>query len=316
MKKTLKELFLDLEFTVYALGLITLLAIVGAFIIYFAPEGYNLISVKPLFEWLYLNQRADTLWLYLIVILFGFTAITGVICLFKDLKNFRWFPAISHLTFLMVLLAHLITAIYGFRITNFILPQSQPETVVIPPPFKPLKLFLREVTFQKTPFEIPSEIKAHIIYLDERTEREGQTSINNPLKIGKFHVVLKDMGNYLRAVDIRLSDGKDEKFIQLSVGKTFIKDTYKIDFLAHNEQFSQIKISYQEGDKKEILYLSNGSNIILSKRTYRVLSMSPVIVPAIIVDITYDPSLLLIFYASTIFTIFITIDATRRLVKI
>lgn len=315
MRKTLTKLFFNIETTTYALALIALFAIAGSFIIYFNPEGYSLISTKPLFDWLYLNLRADTVWLFLIIMLFGFTAITGLICLFKDLINYRWFTAVFHLTFLLVLLAHLITAMYGFRVTGFILPQSKPETVPMPPPFKPLKLFLRDVNYQQTPFGVPVDIKAKVIYLDERTEKEGELSVNNPLKIGDLHIVLKDMGNYLNAVNLRLSDGKADEVIQLELGKTFTKENYKLDFLAHDEMFRQIKISYQEGDKKEFLYISPGSNITLSKKTYKVVAMSPIVLPAIVIDITYDPSLMLIFYASTLFTIAITVDGIKRFLK-
>jgi len=315
MRKYLKALFFDIEYTGYAFGLISLFSIIGAFVIYFSPEAYNLISSKPLFEWLYLNQRFDTLWLYIITVLFGFTALTGFICLVKDVLNFRVFQAIFHITFLLVLLAHLITAMYGFRITEVVLPQAKPETVVTPPPFKPLKIFFRDATYQQNAYGVPTEIKANLIYLEGYKEKEGVLSINNPLKISDFHVVLKDLGNYLAAVNIRISDGKSDEMLPLTVGKTFTKDNFSIDFLAHDPQFSQIKVSYQDGTRKEVLFLSVGSKLTLSNKTYTILGFMPIIVPAIIVDVTYDPSLMLIFYASTLFTLFITIDLTRRLIK-
>lgn len=315
MKKFLKSLLFDIEYTGYALGLISLFSIIGAFVIYFSPEAYNLISSKPLFEWMYLNQRFDTFWLYIITLLFGFSALTGLICLIKDILNLRFFQTLFHLTFLLVLLAHLITAMYGFRITEVILPQSRPETIVTPPPFKPLKIFFREAQYLQSSYGIPTDIKANIIYLDGNREKEAVLSINNPLKISDFHVVLKDMGNYLAAVNIKISDGKTDEMLPLTVGKTFVKDKYSINFLAHDPQFSQIKVSYHENGNKEILFLTAGSKLRLFDKTYTVLGLFPVVVPAIIVDATYDPSLLLIFYASTAFTVVISIDLLRRLIR-
>ncbi len=315
MKKILKSLFFDVEYSGYVLGLISLFSIIGAFIIYFYPDGYNLISSKPLFEWMYFNQRFDTFWLYLITLLFGYTAITGLICLAKDVFNLRFFQAVFHLTFLLVLLAHLITAMYGFRITEVILPQSRPETIITPPPFKHLKIFFRDAQYQQNAYGIFTDIRADIIYLDENREKEAVLSINNPLKISDFHVVLKDIGNYLAAVNIKIYDGKNEEMLSLEVGKTFVKDKYSIDFLAHDSQFSQIKVSYYENGNKEILFLTSGSKLRLSDKTYTVKGFFPVVVPAIIVDVTYDPSLMLIFYASTLFTVVLSVDLLRRFVR-
>ncbi len=315
MKNLLKRVFFDIEPTVYALTLISFFSIIGAFIIYFNPEGYNLITSKPLFEWLSLNTRFDTFWLFLIILFFGFTAVTGFFCFLKDLVKFRLFTAIFHLTFLLVLLAHLITAMYGFKIPDIIIPQSKPETIVTPPPFQPLKIFFSELDYKQTPYGVPTDIKAKIIYLEGRRELEGTLSVNNPLKVNDFYIVLRDVANYLASVELILSDGKDSMLLPLIVGQPFQKDNYRINFLANDEQFRQIKISYQEGEKKEILFLEAGSNLTLSGKTYRVNFIKPVIIPALIIDVSYDPSLMLIFYASTVFTLFITIDVLRRLFK-
>lgn len=308
----LKRLFLQIEWTTYAFWLIALFSIIGALIIYFNPEGYYLISLKPLFEWLYLNRRFDTFWLYLIIILFAYTAITGLICLIRDLRNFKILPFIFHLSFLLILLSHLLSAKESFKIKDIILPHSKPEIVTTAPPFRPLKLFLRDLTYQNTPFGIPTDIKAQLIYLEGKQEKEGTLAINHPLKIENFYVILKDVGSFLRAVNFRISDGKKDEYIQLVIGEPFIRDNYKLEFLAHDEAFTQIKISYYEGEKKETLYLTPGNNLRLGDKTYKVLGFSPVVVPAIIVDISYDPSIILIFYASTIFTLALIIDAIRR----
>lgn len=308
----LKKIFLEVEFTVIALFLIATLAIIGALNIYFSPEAYNLISTKPLFQWMLLNFHINTLWLYLITFLFGFVGITGIICSIKDMLSFRLFPAIYHLSFLLVLLAHLITAIYGFRLTDIVLPQSKPETIAVMPPHKPLKIFFRDVTYNSNSYGIPTDIKAQIIYLDGKTEKEGVLTINNPIKISDFHLVLKDLANYLVAVNLSVTDGKKNDVIPLLVDQPYIKDDYRMDFLAHNQQFSQIKIMLEEKGQKEVLFLSVGSNFFISNKSFRVTAITPVIVPAIVVDVSYDPALMLIFYASTIFTILLTFEALKR----
>lgn len=309
----IKQLFLDIEATFYSLTLISIFSIVGALIIYFMPEAYSLISQKPLFAWLSQNRDFHTFWLYLIIILFSFTGITGIICLLKDIKNIRIFPAIFHLSFLAVLIAHLIFALYGFRVTNVFLPYASPETVLVPPPFRPLKIFFRDVNYEQNPQGILTNIKAQVIYLDGNKEKEADISINNPLKISDFHLILKDLDSYLMSVSLRLSDDVKNETITLPIDKPFSKDGYKISFLANNQNFSQIKLLIEDNGKKDVVYVGLGSTVALGGKNYRILSLTPNVVPALIVDITYDPSLLLIFLASTLFTITISVDAVKRL---
>lgn len=311
----LKKLFLDIEATVYSLIFISIFSIVGAMIIYFIPEAYSLISQKPLFTWLSQNRDFHTFWLYLIIVLFAFTGITGIICFLKDIKNIRIFPAIFHLSFLAVLIAHLILSLYGFRVKEVTLPYASPETVLLPPPFKPLKIFFRDVDYEQNPYGIITNIKAQVIYLDGNKEKQSDISINNPLKISDFHVVLKDLSSFLMSVSLRLSDGTNNETIIIPIDKPFLKGSTKISFLANNQNFSQIKLLIEENSQKEVFYVGLGSTITFGGKNYRVLSLTPNVVPALIVDITYDPSLLLIFIASTLFTIGISLDAIKRLFR-
>ncbi len=297
----LKKILLDIDYAFYGLCLCSFFSIIGAFIVYFNPQLYNTIDYKALFKWLYYNQSLSNFWLYLVIIIFAYLGLSAVFCIFYDIKRKNIFTFLFHLSFVIVLVAHLINASLSFKIPEYIIPLEKPKTISLPAPHSPLKVYLDKLDYEITKEGIPKNIKANIIYLENDKEKKGLISINNPLKIGSYYLVMKYIAPYLRSITFKLKSDDRLLIPVLTPESPFLIDDVVYEFVAHNEDMTMFKVVITEGEKKESMIWSLGQNVNIKGKNFTITQIIPDTIGSIIVDIVYDPSLSLIFLGSTLF---------------
>lgn len=298
-----KKILLNIDIMVFCLFLCSFFSILGAFIIYFNPDVYNSIDFRPLFKWLYYNQTIKNFWLYLVIIFFAYLGCSGLLCVLNDIKRKNVFSFLFHISFIMMLIAHLINCYYYFKIPEYIIPEGFPKTINLPISQKPLNVFLDKLRYDITPENFPANIKAELIYLENDEEKRGVLSINKPLKIGSFYLVLKQISPFLRSITFKLRS-EDRLIIPvLTLDRPVVIDDVVFEFIAHNEDMSMYKIMVNDGSgKKEMLWYA-GQNVNIKGKNYTITRIIPDTIGSIVVDIVYDPSLPLLFIASTIFVL-------------
>jgi len=310
-----KKLFFDLGPSIYALSAICLFSVTGAIVIYCLPDAYSMIYTKPLFKWLLLNRRWDTFWIYIIIVLFAFTGITAVICLWRDIKRRHVAVAVFHLCFLLVMLSHLINSLYSFKVLENLIPKGKSYAIPLSPDIPPLNIYLNKVDFDKNKYGMIQNIRANINYIENGQNKSATLSVNNPVKINKTHLILKDLAPYLNSITLYLKHNDIITPVTMQMDKPFKGKGYRFEFLTANENFTQIKVLYEEGRKKDILDIHTDSLLSIKGKNYAVERILPDIIPSIVVDVSYDPSLMLMFLASTIFVIVLTAQAVKKIVK-
>lgn len=299
---SIKKIFLNTTYTFYGLLICSALSIIGAFLIYFNPDIYYTIDYKALFKWLYFNQTFKNFWIYLVIVTFTYLGLSSLFCIFYDIKRKNIFTFLFHISFVIVLLGHIISGIYYFKIPNYAIPEGVPKTINLPDSHKPLNIYLDKLSYDITKEGYPKNIRGEVIYLDDKEEKKGTISINNPLKIGKYYLVLKHISPFLRSIMFKLKSDDERLLIPILSPETpFIIDGIVFEFLAHNEDMSMYKVMVQDGDKKEVMIWSYGQNVNIRGVNYTITKVVPDTIGSMVIDIVYDPSLKLIFIASTIF---------------
>ncbi|MCX7990797.1 MAG: cytochrome c biogenesis protein ResB [Proteobacteria bacterium] len=297
----IKKILLDINYSFYALVLASFFCILGSFIVYFNPKLYNTIDYKALFKWLYYNQSIKNFWLYLVTIIFVYLGISGFYCLIYDFKRKNIFTLIFHLSFLLILVAHLINSIYFYKVSDYIIPEGVPKTINLPESDKPIRVFLDKLNYDITNEGFIKNLKADLIYLEKDEQKSGKISINNPLKIEGKYLILKQASPFLRSITFKLRSEERLIIPVLTPEGPFNIDGVLFQFLAHNEDMSAFKVLVIDGDKKETMIWSLGQNVNIKGQSYTITQIIPDTIGSIVVDIVYDPSVYLIFFASTLF---------------
>lgn len=297
----IKKIFLNTTYTFYGLAFCSFFSIIGAFIIYFNPDIYSTIDYKALFRWIYYNQSFKNFWLYLVIIFFAYLGISGVFCFFYDIKRKNIFTFLFHISFILVLVGHIINGYYFFKIPNYPIPEGIPRIINLPDSHKPLNVYLDKLSYDITKEGFPANISADVIYLEKDKEKSGKISINNPLKIDSYYLILKYISPFLRSITFKLKS--DERLIipVLTPDRPFIIDGVVFEFIAHNEDMSMYKVLIADGNKKEVMIWQVGQSVNIKGVNYTITQIIPDTIGSIVVDIVYDPSLILVFVASTIF---------------
>ncbi len=307
MKYSIKKILLDTNYTFFALSLVSAFSIIGAFIIYLNPHLYSSIDYKALFVWLFYNRLPHNFWLYGVLAGFFFLGISALICTIYDIKRRNIFTLLFHICFILVLLAHLINAVISYKLPEQIIPQGKSSIIALPPPHSPIRFFLDRIGFDMTPAGYPKNIMVKLIYKYEEKEASGTLKINEPIKIGSNYVILKYIAPYLRSITFKLRSGERLLIPVLTPESSFNLDGTILEFQAHNEDMTMFKILMIEGEKKEIMIWKLGDTVKIKGVDYQIERIIPDTVGSAVVDIVYDPSMYIIFIASTIFTLVLVI---------
>ncbi|MCX7642035.1 MAG: hypothetical protein N2Z20_05310, partial [Elusimicrobiales bacterium] len=157
-----KKLLLDLRKTIYLLFAICTFSVIGSLIIHFNPEGYFKIHIYPLFQWLIEHPRLDTFWIYIIIALFLYIALATIFCLINDYKRRDLLVAIMHFSVLLFLAAHIVSALFTFRINDQIFIENTESKILIKEHQKVLNIRVKKIIYEISQFGIPVNIKAQI----------------------------------------------------------------------------------------------------------------------------------------------------------
>lgn len=309
----LKRLFLDIKKTIYILFAICLFSIIGSIIIHIYPEGYFKIHIYPLFKWLIEHKRWDTFWIYIITLLFLYIGIVTFYCLSNDIKRKNILTGLMHISVIIFLLAHLISALYTFRINDQILIENSPSKILIKEHKKELNLNVKRVNYEITQFGVPINIKGTI-------ELPGQIikeiSVNKPAKIDDYHIILKDLTGFLSEIELSIEKmGEIEKIsFQPNIPTKF--HNFYLTILDISDDFSTLKLKIDDGKNTSISFIKIGEYLTINNEKFLINNTKPTFQTAIVVDIVYDPSITIILIASSIFTITLAIQFILRLKKI
>jgi len=306
----LKRVFNSTFITIFVLFAICLFSITGAIIIYLNPEGYYKIHNYPLFFWLSEHIRLDTFWIYINIFLFGYIGISLLFCLSNDIKRRNLFVAIMHITVAFFLIAHLIASVKTFRINDIILVENEDKIVNIKDGFPNLKLKLKSLSYNISQYGIPLNISA-TIELPDKTIKE--LKINHPIKVDKYHVLIKDITAMLKSIEVILTDENGIERITLEPDTYINVHNYSWRIIDANHDFSAIKVVIEDSKSSMITILKNGDYLTLNNKKFLIKAITPSFTQAVIVDIVYDPSINTIFYASTFFTLALFLQALLRL---
>lgn len=295
-----KTFFLDTKKTIYILFAICFFSVIGAILIHLNPAGYFKIHTYPLFKWLNEHKRLDTFWIYLIIILFAHIALSSLYCLISDIKKGNYLIAIMHICVILFLLAHLISAIWAFRKTDNILIENIESIIFIEEHQKEIKLNLKKIDFEMNQFGMPVKLKGIINFNNDKT---NIISVNNPIKIGDYHLIMKDLTSILWEIIISIEKNKEITKLSFKPNTSVKFDNAYLTLLNISEDLSTLKFKIEEGKNIHIKIVKIGEAININNQNFLLVNIEPSLKKAIIVDIVYDPSLLIIFVTSSIFTI-------------
>lgn len=309
----IRNFLLDIKKTVYILFAICLFSIIGAIIIHLNPQGYFKIHTFPLFQWLLEHLRLDTFWIYLIIILFGYIGLASTFCFMNDLKRKDLLIAIMHFTVIIFLIAHVVSAIFTFRINDQFLLENNYSQILIKEHNKTITLNVKNINYEMTQFGVPINIKAKI-ELPNQTIKE--ISINNPIKVDDYHVILKDITGFLSEIEVSIEEFKGSQRLSFKPNTPTKLNNYYLTILDISEDFTTLKLKIDDGKNTFINFIKNGDYLTINNQKFFIQNIKPNFQHALVVDIIYDPSISIIFVASSLFTIALSIQFILRIKKI
>jgi hypothetical protein len=120
--KYINNIFCSLRTTIWLVVLLIAVFFAGALIVPFRRE-FQLINSIPFFQWLKEQPLDLTWWLWSSIVILSVIALNTVFCSIESLVNKRrvtqWLllisPQIIHIGFLFILMAHLLSALGGFK---------------------------------------------------------------------------------------------------------------------------------------------------------------------------------------------------------
>lgn len=121
----------SIDLAIWLLGLICAAMAVGSFLLVGEPAAA--INSMPLFVWLVEAQAGISWWLWLTIILLALLALNTLCCSWDTIRQkFRraalvplLAPQLIHAGFLLIMLAHLISALWGFKGSLQLMPGMQ-----------------------------------------------------------------------------------------------------------------------------------------------------------------------------------------------
>lgn len=192
------DFFISLRTALWLLCALVVMLLAGAFIMPVSEEFQSIRSV-PLFEWMVERQLSVTWWLWGALGLLAFLAANTLFCsiesLFKKRTVAKWLliisPQVIHAGFLFILLAHLLSAISGFKG----MAVAQEGSLLILPDETVLQI--RRIHLTVDPNGYLRDWEVDVGYLAEgKTIREDRILPNSPSFRGGTGVYVKDLRAY------------------------------------------------------------------------------------------------------------------------
>lgn len=186
--------FSSLKLAVWVLSLLIAVFFIGAFLMPLFPEAHKGMNTMPLFAWWGRSGKAFLLkngWLPLSIILMVLLTLNTLICTIRSLRiGSSLFAHITHAGFLLILLAHLVSASTGFRESGIVLPKG--HTVAISR--LDLKLLLNRIDYVPYPDGMPKDYSAEVVLISDRGRVTRTLSPNHPVFYKGIPIYLKTFG--------------------------------------------------------------------------------------------------------------------------
>ncbi len=196
----MKTFFLSIKTTVWTLTALVCLFFIGSYMMPAHRDTFTLMNDALLLDWVgtvAVQNPHRTWWFFASLAALVLLTINTIVCSLQAVRG-RWTrkdfllrisPQIVHAGFLFILLAHLISAGWGYRLSG-----AMPEGAYTGLP-ENRALYLREVRMTASEAGYPSDWAAEV-YLFENSERvrTGTLGPNRPL----FY---KGVGIYLKSLD-------------------------------------------------------------------------------------------------------------------
>jgi len=188
--KSLWKFFSSVWLTIVTAGLICVVAAWGSLLTVANPRFFGALDQQVLFPWLLTEGvRAPglTLWIFLLVALTALFAVNTVVCTTDRLSAIvrqklparAFFPHIVHIGFLVALVGHLASGVWGFRSYGNVLVEGRPAPV---PHTEGLSVRLDRVETSTTPSGDLEDLRTTITLLEgERELLTDDIRINGPV---------------------------------------------------------------------------------------------------------------------------------------
>lgn len=309
----LKTFLLDTKKSIYALFGICLFSIIGAIIIHLNPEGYFKIHIYPLFQWLNEHKRLDTFWIFIIIILFAYIALASLYCFVNDIKKRNFLTATMHISVIFFLVAHFISAIWTFRKNDQVLLENIESRIFIREHQKEIKLRVKKIDFKMTQFGIPVNLKGIIEFDNDKTK---EISVNNPIKIDAYHLILKDLTGFLTSIETSIKENNEVIRLNFKPNTATKFNNLNWTILDISEDLSTVKLKIDNEKDTLIKFVKTGEYFTINNKKFLIETIKPNFQTALVVDIVYDPSIMIIFISSSLFSISLVTQFIMRLKKI
>jgi len=186
--------FSSLKLTVWILTLLISVFFIGAFLMPLYPEAHKGMNGMPLFEWWYRSGRAfvsQNGWLPLSILFLLLLTINTLVCTIRSLRmGPSLFAHITHAGFLLILLAHLVSATTGFRISEIVLPKGHAMEV----PNLDVKLLLDHIDYVPYPNGMPKDYSAEVVLITKEGRVTRILAPNRPAFFEGIPIYLKTFG--------------------------------------------------------------------------------------------------------------------------
>jgi hypothetical protein len=192
--KFLLKWFSSLKLTVWALTLLIGVFFLGAYVMPIYPKAHEGMNAMPLFEWWSTSGKdfpAINAWLPISVFLLAVLTLNTLVC---TIRSLRLSPSIwahlTHIGFLLILLAHLLSASTGFKESNILLPRGH----VVEVPRLNIQLKLENINYVPYPGGMPKTYSAEVTLIDKDKKIRKLLGPNQPAFYDGIPIYLKNFG--------------------------------------------------------------------------------------------------------------------------
>ncbi len=204
MAKWILQWLSSLKLTVWVLTVLIGVFFVGAYLMPRYPEAHAGMNAMPLFAWwsdMGRRHLGINGWLPLSVLLLAVLTLNTLVCTIRALRpGPSLWAHVTHLGFLLILLAHLVSASTGFKETGIVLVRGR--AIEVPRLVAALELNRIDVT--PYPSGMPRDYGAEVIFRTPEGRFSKRLGPNRPAFYRGIPVYLKDFR--LRPVPVALCE--------------------------------------------------------------------------------------------------------------
>jgi cytochrome c biogenesis protein ResB len=186
--------FSSLKLTVWILTILIGVFFLGSYLMPLYPGAHAGMNDMPLVQWWWKsgkNYGAINGWLPLSVLLLLILTLNTLVC---TLRSIRPGPSIwahiTHLGFLVILVAHLVSAAYGFREGGIVLIRGRNVAI----PKLEIQIELNRINYEPYPGGMPKNYSADVTLIANGERSEKRLGPNKPAFYQGIPIYLKNLG--------------------------------------------------------------------------------------------------------------------------